>query len=114
MEYEGDGWLGYDRRFRQTAAATPDITWAKIEPTLWNKAFAGQASSSRCKYCFSLTHRSEECDWAPTPVASHSFKQKSAGFEGRPRPPHRTNYNGRSSALYRSKHARDRSFCLVV
>ena len=26
MEYEGDGWLGYDRRFRQTAAATPDIT----------------------------------------------------------------------------------------
>ena len=31
MEYEGDGWLGYDRRFRQNAAASPDAIWARIE-----------------------------------------------------------------------------------
>ena len=24
IEYKGDGWLGYDRHFRQTAAASPD------------------------------------------------------------------------------------------
>ena len=87
MEYEGDGWLGYDCRFRQTAAATPDITWAKIKPTLWNKAFAGQASSSRCKYCFSLTHMLDECDWAPTSVTARGSKQRSSGFDGRPWPP---------------------------
>ena len=70
MEYEGDGWLGYDRRFRQNAAASSDICWSKIDPTLWNKAFAGQAKASRCKHCFSLTHSAEECDWAPTPSAN--------------------------------------------
>ena len=87
MEYEGDGWLGYDRRFRQTAAASPDMSWAKIEPTLWNKAFAGQARASRCKHCFSLTHVADDCDWAPTPSATHSPKQRSTGSDGRPRPP---------------------------
>ena len=40
MEYEGGGWLGYHHCFRQTAAASPDIPGAKIEPTLWNKAKA--------------------------------------------------------------------------
>ena len=34
MEYEGDGWLGYDHWFRQKAAVSP---WA----TLWNMAFVG-------------------------------------------------------------------------
>ena len=67
MEYVGDGWLGYDRRFRQRAAANPDTIWARLDPTLWNIAFAGQARASRCKYCFSLTHLTEECDWAPPP-----------------------------------------------
>ncbi len=32
-----------------------------------NMAFTGQAKSRRCKFCFSLTHPSEDCDWAPTP-----------------------------------------------
>ena len=79
MEYDGDGWLGYDRRFRQRAAANPDTTWARIDPTLWNIAFAGQARATRCRYCFSLTHQAEECEWAPpaskagqTPAASSS------------------------------------------
>lgn len=65
MEYRGDGWLGYDRRFRQNAAADPDTVWARLDPTLWNIAFAGQGSATRCSYCFSLTHHSSECEWAP-------------------------------------------------
>ena len=66
IQYEGDAWLGYDRRFRQTAAASPDLVWAHIEPTLWNMAFAGHAKSARCKHCFSLSHQSHDCDWAPS------------------------------------------------
>ena len=68
MEYAGDGWLGYDRRFRQRAAANPDAVWARIDPTLWNIAFAGQGRASRCRFCFSLSHHSEDCDWAPSPT----------------------------------------------
>ena len=67
MEYDSETWLGYDRRFRQTVAATPDAVWARIDPTLWNMAFTGQARAQRCKFCFSLTHQSHDCDWAPMP-----------------------------------------------
>lgn len=70
MEYEGDGWLGYDRRFRQRAAATPETVWARIEPTLWNMAFAGKARAARCKHCFSLTHPADDCEWAPAKAAN--------------------------------------------
>lgn len=70
MEYEDDGWLGYDRRFRQRAAAMPDAVWARIECTLWNIAFAGKARAARCKDCFSLTHPAEDCEWAPQKAAN--------------------------------------------
>ena len=65
MEYKRDGWLGYDRIFRQNAAADPDTVWAHLDPTLWNIAFAGQGSTARC---FSLIHPTAECEWAPAPM----------------------------------------------
>lgn len=74
MEYNSEAWLGYDRRFRQNAAATPGTVWAKIDPTLWNKAFTGQARAQRCQYCFSLTHKSDDCDWADTASSSQTPK----------------------------------------
>ena len=60
MQYAGDGWMGYDWRFRQTAATKPHVTWA-----FWNFAFSGKARSMHCKFCFSITHTSTECEWAP-------------------------------------------------
>ena len=75
MEYAGDAWLGYDRRFRQRAAADPGMSWATIDPTFWSLAFSGRAKASRCKHCFSLTHTSANCEWSapgagwPTPYA---------------------------------------------
>ena len=62
MEYEGNGWLGYDRRFRLMAAAVPGTIWAKIEPTIWSMAFAWKGRTSRCKYCFSLSHSDQHCE----------------------------------------------------
>ena len=68
MEYSGDGWLGYDQRFRQRAAANLDAVWARelTKPCAWNIAFAGQGRASRCCFCFSLSHHSDDCDWAPS------------------------------------------------
>ena len=77
MEHEGDGWLGYDRRFRQMATAVPATTWAKIEPTLWNMAFAGKARSIRCKYCFGLSHSEQQCELAPAQKQSTDAQAKS-------------------------------------
>ena len=65
---------------------SPLTLWSRIDPTLWNIAFAGQAKASRCKYCFSLTHLAEDCDWAPTPSAKQapwSYLQ-TAGFPNAP------------------------------
>ena len=87
MEYKGeDGWLGYDHRFRQNAAASPDTTGARIDPTLWNMAFVGQAKVSRCKHCFSLTHTAANCNWAPSPSTSLTPKQPTAKPTSGPRP----------------------------
>ena len=65
MEYKGDCWAGYDRRFHQQAASRPDITWSTNDSTLWSLAFTGRAKVSRCSYCFSLSHRSADCELSP-------------------------------------------------
>ena len=68
LEYPGDGWLGYDWRFQQRAAANRALIWA-----------AGQASASHCYHCFCLSHTTDQCDWAPDPqplmVAHMTFYQ---------------------------------------
>ena len=96
MEYEGDSWLGYDRRFRQTVSASPGATWAKIDPTLWNMAFTGQAKARRCKHCFSLSHLAEDCDWAPTPPTQLA----SSPVTSKPTPRSRSNPICYSSRLF--------------
>ena len=45
MEYAGEGWIGYDRRFRQRAASDTNVVWSQIDTTLWNLAFSGKARS---------------------------------------------------------------------
>ena len=75
MEYPGDHWLGYDRRFRQRAAVTKTTKWSKIDTTLWHLAFAGRPSIARCKYCFSVTHCSSDCELAPTRTPQHRNNQ---------------------------------------
>ena len=39
MEYEGEAWLGYDRCFRQRAAADHSVVWSQSDTTLWDLAF---------------------------------------------------------------------------
>ena len=67
MECEGEAWLGYDRRFRQRAAAYPGMSWAMTDHTLWSLAFSDRAKALRCKHCFSLTHASVNYEWTSTP-----------------------------------------------
>ena len=74
MEYKGDCWMGYDRRFRQITASQPERSWASIDPTLWNLAFAGQAKTARCMHCFSLSHHSNDCEFASRGKPQRSYK----------------------------------------
>ena len=81
MEHGGDGWIGYDRRFRMTAAGNPSINWATIDTTLWQLAFSGKGKSSRCKHCFSLLHSSNDCEWGPEPSISSTWINPSTAFQ---------------------------------
>ena len=64
MVYEGNAWLGYDRRFRQAAAVNPQMQWSKTDTDLWHLAFTGMVKRPRCAHCLSLTHKSAHCGWA--------------------------------------------------
>ena len=64
IQYDGDDRIGYDQRFRLSAAANSSKSWASLDTTLWNLAFTGYAKVARCKHCFCLTHASSECEWA--------------------------------------------------
>ena len=62
--YEGNAWLGYDRRFRQAAAVNPQMQWSKTDTDLWHLAFTGMVKRPRCVHCLSLSHKSAHCSWA--------------------------------------------------
>ena len=49
--------------------------WARIDSTLWNLAFTGQAKAQRCKLCFSLAHSASDCDWAPAATVGSSGRR---------------------------------------
>ena len=64
MRYEGRGWMGYDCRFRQIAAADPLRKWSSLDSDLWNISFAGLAKRTvYCQHCSVSSHTSEECVW---------------------------------------------------
>ena len=90
LEYKSNCWMGYDRRFQQIAASDPGRSWASIDPTLWNLAFAGQAKTTRCTHCFSLSHRSDDCEFSSRskpqssdqpPSTGHGTRQKLICFQ---------------------------------
>ena len=74
IEYQGDTWMGYDHRFCQRAVTNPHISWSTIDTILWNLAFAGKARMARCNHCFSLSHTSNQCEWASDPTPSTNYR----------------------------------------
>ena len=67
MRYEGQGWLNYDRRFRQAAAADPTKKWSPIDGDLWHMCFTGlKRRSGVCQFCQTTTHSSTKCIWSPS------------------------------------------------
>ena len=62
QEFKGDYWMGYDRCFRQRAAAVAQVDkWTNIDITLWNLAFASRGATTHCKFCFSTSHDPDNC-----------------------------------------------------
>ena len=58
MRHGGQGWLEYDRLFRQQAALDPSLSWNIIHPGLQATIILGQRSYNAGTFC---TH-CQECD----------------------------------------------------
>ena len=61
-DYEGLGWVMYDRAFRRQVAVTKDLNWSKLNPTLHSLCLAGKARRNKfCSICLSDNHATEQC-----------------------------------------------------
>ena len=57
-------------------ASQPQRSWSNIDTTLWLLAFSGQARANRCKFCFSLSHTSKDCELASVTPRQSTFTTK--------------------------------------
>ena len=65
-DYDGLGWVQYDRAFRRQVAITKNLNWSHINGTLCSLCFTGKAKHNAiCIYCLSDNHASEKCSKAP-------------------------------------------------
>ena len=61
-DYNGFGWVLYDRAFRRQVAVTKDLNWSKLNPTLHSLCLAGKAKNNKfCTICLSDNHTTEQC-----------------------------------------------------
>ena len=77
MRHGGQGWLDYDRLFRQQAAINPGLQWNAIHPQLQATTVLNQrptAQGNFCTLCQECDHSSSQCALAQV--------QQSAGRSG--------------------------------
>ena len=61
-DYEGDGWLAYDRAFRRKAAYEKSLDWSKLNTSFYQFCLAGNAKSSAvCRICLRHGHKTADC-----------------------------------------------------
>ena len=77
-KFKGDNWIAYDRNFRKQAAATRNQKWADIDMSLWALAFAKAEPQESCSICFSLDHKTQDCEDYTKPTESEPSTSKQA------------------------------------
>lgn len=93
-EYEKEAWLGYDRLFRQQAAAEPAMfpNWGEINPSIWTQHFSMVTARIGCGDCGSKEHRkcqastsayqSKRSESRPHPYSAPACKRWNYGAAG--------------------------------
>ena len=75
-KFKGENWIAYDRNFRKQAAATRNKKWADIDMSLWALAFAKAEPQETCSICFSLDHKTQECEDYTKPLENEPSTSK--------------------------------------
>ena len=68
-KYKWPSWVVYDQNFRMDVAGNPNISWAKVDPSLYAQCFTGQSATVEnwCARCQSIDHSSAQCPERPNP-----------------------------------------------
>ena len=64
QRHGGQGWLEYDRAFRQQATADPSIPWNRLNPSLMAATVLSAPSSTPatfCPHCQEVDHKGGDC-----------------------------------------------------
>ena len=66
MRHRGQGWLEYDRLFRQQAALDANLLWNLIHPGLQVTTIFGQCAGTGtfCSLCQEMDHSAPQCAMA--------------------------------------------------
>ena len=75
-KHGGNGWILYDRQFRQHCAAGANLPWADLNPSLMAATVIGHSGDHipprrSCPLCLSADHTREECALASIEAAKH-------------------------------------------
>ena len=91
QQHGGNGWLDYDRAFRQQAAADPSRRWNTLEPGLHAATMFGQAGTQPtfCTLCHGTDHSRPQCALSyiyplpprPSPQQRQASNRPSQGVE---------------------------------
>ena len=62
-KYKWPSWVVYDQNFRQDAAGNPQLSWTKVDPSIYAQCFTNQAISAEnwCDKCHALDHTFSKC-----------------------------------------------------
>lgn len=63
-EHSLERWTMYDRKYRESAGATKEVDWSRLNSSLWNRCFSGQPINSGqklCSVCNFSGHSAWEC-----------------------------------------------------
>ena len=77
-DYEGDGWLAYDRAFRRKAAYEKCLDWSKLNTSFYQFCLAGNVKKTvACRLCLRQDHKSADCpeiDRAPQKLGHRDYQ----------------------------------------
>ena len=82
-KHGGDGWIAYNKLFRQYAAANPDLPWATLDGSIHAATFLASRTGigTHCRLCADSHHLTHECALAPilnsTQLACYTASQSS-------------------------------------
>ena len=72
-KYGWPSWIVYDQNFRQEAAESGNLDWAKVDPSIYTQCFTGATQMSAegwCRRCQSVDHLTENCPSKPGPSSA--------------------------------------------